>query len=56
MQHRFAAVVDRPEDSWFALRASEATGLVDPGVFEASRDLERERDRLLRVGAAGQQQ
>jgi hypothetical protein len=48
-----AAVVDDPEYAGFALRAREAAGFTDLRVFEAPCDLECQRCRLLRIGAAG---
>ena len=51
-----AGVVHGPEDPWLALRAGQSAGLINFRVLEAARDLEKQRCRLLRVGAAGQQQ
>ncbi len=56
IQVGFTAVVDGPQDAGLALRAGEAAGLVDPSVLEAPGDLELQRCRLLRTGAAGKQQ
>ncbi|MBT8106442.1 MAG: hypothetical protein HKN65_09205 [Woeseiaceae bacterium] len=56
MQFRFARVVDRPQDAGRALRAREPAGFDDLRILEAPRDLEMQRRRLLRSGAAGEQQ
>ena len=50
-----ATVVDNPEDAGLALRPREPAGFTDLGVFEAPRDFECQRCRLLRIGAAGKQ-
>ena len=51
-----AAVADDPEYARFALGTRESAGFADVWVFEASRNLKRQRCRLLRIGAAGKQQ
>lgn len=48
-----AAVIDDPEYARFALGARKSAGFADLRVFEASGDLECQRCRLLRIGAAG---
>jgi hypothetical protein len=56
VQQRLAAVVNGPENTSLPLGTGEAARLVDLLVLEATGDLELQSSRLLRVGAAGNQQ
>ena len=55
-QLRLAVVVDRPESAGLSLRTGKSAGFVDLRIFEAPGNLEEQRCRLLRIGAAGKQQ